>query len=269
MNDLCVIAPPQPLNAAAPYRLAGHTHRHILHAWLSAAGLVALCSAVIFGVSALVVIGAAVASAIATDALMALLARDRLSSRWQRAALTGLLLSLTLPATTPWSVALFGSVIAVVIGQGVFQGVLHPALVGRVVTQFVFSGYLSLSGNLLYSPVLTPGRVLVGDLNDAERVADYHGWLESQEATTHDAYEIHRPVQLLRQFAQSRIAPDGDLLFTPLIRDHLPPWRDTVFGVVPGGNGETCTIALVVVGLLLIHRGFLRWQLPLTILAAA
>jgi electron transport complex protein RnfD len=45
-----------------------------------------------------------------------------------------------------------------------------------------------------------------------------------------------------------------------LFRDQLPPWHDTVLGTVGGGIGETCTVALVLGGLYLMYRGFLRWQ---------
>lgn len=257
------------LVGAPPHRLGGHTHRQIVRAWLLAASVIGCCGIVVFGVSALWVILTAVSGAVAVDLMLGYLSRSRHAGRIERAALTGLLLALTLPATTPPAVALFGSVVSILIGQAVFQGKLQAALVGRVVTQFVFSGYLSLGGALAYSPVLTPGHLIVGDLADSERLTDYHGWIESQESTTHDAYEVERPVQMLRRFAQSGVEPDGELRYTPLLRDLLPPWKDTVFGVVPGGIGETCAVGLIIVGLYLIHRGFLRWPLPLMIIGSA
>ena len=48
-----------------------------------------------------------------------------------------------------------------------------------------------------------------------------------------------------------------------------PPWRDTVLGAVPGGIGETSTLVLIIVGLYLIFKGYLRWQLPAVILVSA
>lgn len=259
----------QELLGAPPHRLSGHTHRHIVRAWLMAASVIGLIGIVLYGRAALWVLLTCVAAAVGVDTICSLLSRNRTPGRTERAALTGLLLGLTFPATIPWAVATFGAVVSILIGQVVFQGTLQPALVGRVVAQFVFSGYLSLGGALAYSPVLTPGHVLMGDIRNAERVADYRGWLESQESTTFEAYELERPVQILRRFAVSQVEPDGDLRYTPLIRDLLPPWEDTIFGVVPGGIGETCTVGLIIVGLYLIHRGFLRWQLPLTVLASA
>lgn len=252
-----------------PHRSGGHTYRQVVRAWSLAAGVVGLCGVTLFGAAAARVILASVLSAVAIDALIGLLSRSPFQGRTERAALTGLLLALTLPATTPWAVAVFGSVVAVLVGQCIFQGRLMPALVGRVVTQYAFSGYLSLAGWLLYSPVLTPGNLFFGDISDAERVAHYQGWIESQESTIHNAYELERPVQILRKFAHNRVPADGELIYTPLFRDQLPPWRDTVFGVVPGGIGETCIIGLIVAGMYLVHRGFLRWQLPVTLVASA
>lgn len=261
------IAGPRSLEGASPFRLGGSTHHHIVRAWLTAASIVAGSGVVIFGFGALEVIAGAVCGALVTEAVVSLVARRRLADHWLRAALTGVLLALTLPATTSWAIAVFGSVVAILVGHGVFEGSLHPALIGRVVTQAAFSGLL---GSVSFSPVLTPGHLLVGNLDDAARIDNYRGWIESAEdAGDHDAYLLERPVKSLRKFAQNRIKPDGDLLYTPLIRDVLPPWSDTIFGVVPGGIGETCTVMIVVVGIYLIHRGFLRWQLPLTLLGSA
>ena len=53
------------------------------------------------------------------------------------------------------------------------------------------------------------------------------------------------------------------------MRDELPPWPDTLFGAVPGGIGETSSLALIVVGFFLIYRGYLKWQLPVAVLASA
>src|SRR5690606_29341190 len=93
------------LLGAPPYRLGGHTYQQIIRAWLTAGITVAIYGIALFGLAAAIVIGAGVASAVVTDAIIAFLVRDQIRKRWQRAALTGLLLALTLPATTPWAVA--------------------------------------------------------------------------------------------------------------------------------------------------------------------
>lgn len=262
------IASESSLSGEAPYRRGGSTHQHIVRAWILVASLVGLWGVVLFGIAALKVLLVSVLCAVIADMAIQIMTR-RGRGRLPRAVLTGLLFGLTLPATAPLHVAIVGSLIAVMVGQAIFGGFLHPALVGRVVVQAFFVNSLSLSGPLLMSPVLAPGHLLVGDLDKAVPVTDYQGWLSPQASATADAYKIDRPVQILRRFTQDRIPADGEYFYEPLLRDQLPPWWDTVFGVVPGGIGETCTIMLIIGGLFLIHRGYLRWQLPVTILASA
>jgi Na+-translocating ferredoxin:NAD+ oxidoreductase RnfD subunit len=166
---------------------------------------------------------------------------------------------------------MLGAMIAISVGRWVFDSMIHPALTGRVMVQFLFSNALSLSsgGALATSSVLAPAHLIFGNLNNAGTVERYTGWLDSPLPDGAEAFRMRRPVQVLRQFAQSGQSAEGDLRYEPLVRDHLPPWIDTLFGVVPGGIGESSTVALVIVGLYLIYRGFLRWQLPATVLAGA
>ena len=268
---------------AAPYRTGGNTHKDILRAWLFAASLVAACGVVLFGPAALGVLVVAVLSAVVADWAVSVASRRPIIGGWSHACLTGLLLGLMLPATVAWYVPLFGALIAIVLAKGLFGGLGHylwqPAVVGRVVVQFIFKGQLSLGAVLAQSPVLAPGHLLVGDLDPARaqavNSATYQGWLTLGPSLMAEAWRMERPAQALRRFAKGEIHPDGELvyekplIYEPLLRDALPPWEDTLVGVVPGGIGETCTLGLVIAGLYLIYRGFLRWQLPAAILASA
>ncbi|MFQ5502925.1 MAG: RnfABCDGE type electron transport complex subunit D [Phycisphaerae bacterium] len=259
------------LRGPPPHRRGGSTHRDINIGWFLASAWVGVCGIALYGPAAIRILLICMASATAARLGLAMALRQPVSGRFVRAGLIGLLFGLTLPATVPWQIALLGSVIAILLGQGVFGGVLHPALVGRVVVQFVFGPYLSLAtgGALALSPVLTPADLFVGDLFNAERVEHYQGWLSTQEATTKDAYLLERPVQELRRFAQTGVDSDGGLPYVSLLRDALPPWYETVIGAVPGGIGETCAVALIIAGLFLIYRGYLRWQLPVVLLGSA
>lgn len=273
-GDSCPSLPP-------PFRCGGDSHRHILQSWILAAAVMAACGTVLFGLAALVVVGVAVASAVAAEIALSVIFTRPVIGGLSHAALTGLLLGLMLPATVPWFVPLFGSLVAIVLAKGLFGGLGHylwqPAVVGRVVVQFLFKGHLALGGVMAQTPVLAPGHLLIGDLSQARPVslATYHGWLASEQPDDAPAWLMERPVQTLRRFGEGEIPLDRSLMyreplqFEPLLRDSLPPWPDTIFGMVPGGIGETCTIGLIVVGLYLIYRGYLRWQLPAAILASA
>jgi Na+-translocating ferredoxin:NAD+ oxidoreductase RnfD subunit len=259
----------------APYRNSGNTHRDILQAWIFAAGIVAACGTVLFGAGAILIVGIAMASAVAADLGVGFVTRRPVAGGLLHAALTGLLLALTLPATVSWYVPMIGSLIAVVFAKGLFGGMGHyiwqPALVGRVFVQFLLPQQLSLFASLTQSPVLAPGHLLIGDLGQARPVGlgVYRGWSAYREPAASDAWLMERPVQMLRRFAEGDVPTDGKLVYEPLLRDWLPPWRDSVLGLVPGGMGETCTVALIVAGLYLIYRGYLRWQLPVAVLAGA
>ncbi len=268
MTADCWISGAHGLTGVAPHRTGGNTHHHIIRSWLLAASLAGACGAGLFGAAALRVLAVSTISAVCADLTLVFFTRRPAAGRLPRAALIGLLLGLTLPATADWPIAMLGAIVAIFIGKGVFGGFLHSALVGRVVVQVLF-GSLSLSGSLAESPVLAPGHLLVGHLDNAARLPDAQSWRRTAEYSTHDAVRGPRPVQSLRRFAHGGIPSDGDLHYEPLLRDVLPPWREALFGVVPGGIGETCGLALIVAGLFLIYRGYVRWQLPVTILAAA
>jgi len=257
------------LTRAAPHRLAGRTNRDIIRAWFFAAGLVGVSGVVWFGPAALKVLLLSVVSAVAAEIMVGLATRRPTGDGLSKAALIGLLFGLTMPATVPAYVVSIGALISIFVGRMVFGGFLHPALVGRVVVQFFFSGYLSLSGSLALSPVLARGHLLFGDITRSGEVVDFQGWSDTRAPSGRSAYLLERPARSLRRFAQDGMATDGDLSYTPLLIDVLPPWKDTLLGAVPGGIGETSTLVLIVVGLYLIYRGYLRWQLPAVILASA
>lgn len=260
---------------APPHRISGNTHDDILRAWTLAASIPAIWGIVIFGPAAMIVLAVAVFAAVGTDLAVAFARGRTVVGGLSHAGLIGLLVGLTLPATAPWYIAALGAVIAIVVGKVLFGGLghylWHPALVGRVVVQLLFINTLSVTGQGVTAPVLTPTHVLTGDLNAATNIviSAYQGWRSLPKTSPANAVLMEPPVAALRRFADGKIDPDDDMAFTPLLRDALPPWIDTVLGTVPGGIGETCTLAIIVAGLYLIYRGFLRWQVPVAVLAAA
>ena len=49
----------------------------------------------------------------------------------------------------------------------------------------------------------------------------------------------------------------------------LPPVPELLTGAQPGGIGETSAIVILVAGLYLVYRNYVRWQLPLAFLLSA
>jgi Na+-translocating ferredoxin:NAD+ oxidoreductase subunit D len=256
-------------------RSAGYTHQEIIRAQTLAAGLVAVWGILFFGSAATTVIVISVSTAIAADLLIGLsIRRPVLGGLWH-AALTGMLIGLTLPATVNWYVPAVGSLAAILLGKAPFGGlghyVWHPALVGRVFVQLLFNSTLTLGATYAPEPVLTRDHLLFGSLSKSAplEMASYEGWSGTPAPPGVDAFVMERPLRALHRFADGQIKNEGPLRFTPLLRDYLPPWQDTLLGAVPGGIGESSTLAVMVAGLYLIYRGYLRWQLPVALLAGA
>ncbi len=258
-----------------PLRRSGNTHRDVIRAFIFAASIVGLCGVVLYGVDAAAVLCVSTASALAAESVLIAALGRRVRGSLSHACLSGLLLGLMLPPTVRWYVPLVGSMIAIVLGKGVFGGlgyyVWQPAVVGRVVVGFLFGLQFGDASGVHRMPVLASGHLLVGDLDEA-KPADpgvYQGWFATDGPVGLSAWLVESPVHVLRRFAEGKLPPDGKLAYEPLLRDALPPWRDTVFGTVSGGIGETCSLGLIVAGFYLIYRGYLRWQLPAAMLAAA
>jgi electron transport complex protein RnfD len=87
-------------------------------------------------------IGACVAAALITEALMNKMKGEGLTISDGSAAITGLLLALTLPPALPISTGVIGSVFSISIGKHVFGGlgynIFNPALLGRAFLQASF-----------------------------------------------------------------------------------------------------------------------------------
>src|SRR5690606_34447534 len=126
---------------AGPFLRAGATTPRIMRDVLL--GLVPAMAAAVwfFGTSAVLVVGSATAGALGAEALLA----GR--GAWRRlgdgsAALTGVLLGLTLPPSLPLWMALLGGAVAIALGKAAWGGLGHnlfnPALVGRAFLQAAF-----------------------------------------------------------------------------------------------------------------------------------
>ena len=105
-------------------------------------------SVLFYGWSELLVLGVSVASCVLLEYLIT---KYRLKTSctigdWS-AVITGVLLALNLPATTPWWVVFIGAVVAIGIAKmtfgGLGQNLFNPALVGRVFLLISFPTYMT------------------------------------------------------------------------------------------------------------------------------
>lgn len=105
-------------------------------------------SVLFYGWSELLILGVSVASCVLLEYLITkyLLKRPCTVGDWS-AVVTGVLLALNLPATTPWWVVLIGAIVAIGVTKmtfgGIGQNLFNPAIAGRVFLLISFPTYMT------------------------------------------------------------------------------------------------------------------------------
>ena len=156
------------------------------------------------------------------------------------AALTGLLLGLTLPANIGTGIILIGSFVAIIVAKQVFGGLGHnpfnPALTARVFLLIAFPGPLT-------TWPLPRG---------LENATSYMGVATTKVA---DAVTTATPLGAIKQNAVQAM---------PTINVN-----DLIFGLqTPGSIGEISAIALLLGGIWLLYKKIISWHIPVAIFGA-
>ena len=107
-----------------------------------------LVSVVFYGWSELLVLGVSVASCVLLEYLVTRFLMKKPSTIGDLSAVvTGILLALNLPSTTPWWVVFIGAVMAICVAKmtfgGLGQNVFNPAIAGRVFLLISFTTYMT------------------------------------------------------------------------------------------------------------------------------
>ncbi len=132
-----------------------------------------IVSVVFYGLSELLVLAVSVLSCVAVEFLITkyLLKRPSTIGDWS-AAVTGVLLALNLPSSTPWWVVFIGAVVAIGVAKmtfgGLGQNIFNPALVGRVFLLISFPTYMTtwkIPGGLFGADAVT-GATPLGAINE-------------------------------------------------------------------------------------------------------
>ena len=267
----------------APFLHAPECARAIFLVTLAAACAPLLAGLVLFGWRAGVVAVLSVAGCALTEQIYFRVARAPALLGRSHAFLTGVLLSLTLPAHVPWYVPLVAAAFAVIVGKGIFGGVGHflwqPALVGRLAVAVIFPALLAgPSSNVPGAePILARTKLLTGDVLSSRHVENYRGWRGCPAPAGADAMLIKGPSEILRgltlapepQFSALAYVPQDAPRAKPALIVELPPINDLLYGARPGGLGETCVVVIIVAGLYLVYRNYVKLELPLMFVAAA
>lgn len=149
------------------------------------------------------------------------------------AAVTGILLALNLPSTTPWWVVLIGTIVAIGVAKmtfgGLGQNVFNPALVGRVFLLISFPTYMT-------------------------------HWVQPQGLFGVDAVTGATPLGVIKEgLMQGASVPD-------LMAAHGYSYSQMLFANIGGSAGEACAIALLVGFVYLLVRKVIKPWITLSIL---
>ncbi len=142
---------------------------------------------------------------------------------------SGLLIPLVIPVTTPlWMVAV-ATVFAVIIGKEVFGGtgmnILNPALLARAFLFFAYPSYLS--GEVWVDTALQEGQVLVDGFSGATALA---------------------------------VLAAGET-------QYMPSAMEMFLGTIPGSIGETSTLAVLLGAIILVATGVGSLRIMLSVIA--
>lgn len=243
------------------------SHRTYLAFCVAAAPAIA-GGVVIFGYSVAGVYAFAALGALAGEGVCRALLDRHSKGQFAHALAMALLLAMTLPPTVAWPVPFFGGLAGIVVGKWILGGigsyVWHPALVGWALVAILSPGALAPAR----WPVLAQGHLFDGSLYAASSGAGYRGYGWSQPPPGVEAWSLPRPIDVLASRYAGPAEPGGHgASLLAVFRDHLPPWADTLWGVVGGGVGATFALAIIAGGLLLVYWRCARWQLPVGALA--
>ncbi|MDR2480687.1 MAG: RnfABCDGE type electron transport complex subunit D [Spirochaetaceae bacterium] len=208
-----------------------------------------------FGKSALLNVAVAVTTAIAAEAFFRRAIKREIRIKDCSAAVTGLLLALVLPPTTPLWMTALGSVFAIIIAKELFGGlganVFNPALAGRAFLLMSFP--VSLTTWLKHSGLQTP-LFFVDD---------------STDKTLLDAWTQATPLRIMKDSGADSAAGAVQKLLSELNLDYSHMIRDFFIGNKPGCIGETSIFLILVGGLFLLKTRVIDWRAPVAMLAAA
>ncbi len=195
-----------------------------------------------FGLAALLVLLASIAGAVLTEWYFTEKEQRSVTLRDNTAALTGLLLGLTLPPGLPLWMAFVGGVVSIGIGKLIWGGLgsnmFNPALVGRAFLLATFPTAMTT-----WAVQQGPAEFLT--VHASNLAAPF------MQAPVTDAISAATPLNLMK------FQYEGTAL------------TDLFIGNTSGSIGETSALLLLLGGIYLFLRRDLDWRIPVSILLTA
>ena len=188
----------------------------------------------IFGARVLLVVVVSVVSSVAAEVVGNLIFKKKPSLNDLSASVTGLLLAMTLPPSSPWWMVVVGAFSGILIGKAIFGGIgsnpFNPALVGRAVLMVSWPTQMTTWIVPRMMSGITPS---VTQLNAVT------------SATPLDIVKFQGYGELSAQFGSK-----------------LNLYKALFLGTVGGSLGETSALLLLISGVYLIVRKVIDWKVP-------
>jgi len=155
---------PSILLQSSPHIASPVNSKMLMGTMLIALAPVSIFGVIIFGLPALLNIIVAVVSAVAGESLFRLITKQPIRANDLSAGVSGLLLALVIPPTTPYWMTALGAVFAIIVAKEFFGGlganVFNPALIGRAFLVMSFPASLTT----WRLPVLPAGAAFTADV---------------------------------------------------------------------------------------------------------
>lgn len=239
--------PPRIELHTAPHAIAGQSVPVIMRNVVYALLPLVVWSIWLFGLSALLLTLIVLLSTLATERFFNWMGKQSSTLNDWSAAITALLLALTLPPGFPLWMGAIAAIISISLGKVLFGGLgfnlLNPALVGRAFVQAAFPVAITT-----WSPPFLESRfteVIPSTLTlPFMQAKGINQWLNNADI---DAFTGATPLALQKFQAIS----------TPI--------ESMFLGIIPGSTGETSVILILLCGAYLAFRNMLNWRIPVYI----
>jgi Na+-translocating ferredoxin:NAD+ oxidoreductase subunit D len=243
--------------SSSPHVHGGDSVPQVMKSVIWALMPAAALSVMVFGWPALFVILITTGACMLTERIIIKLRGRDSTLEDNSAALTGLLLALTLPPHAPWWICVVGAVFAILVGKQVYGGLgynmFNPALIARVFLLISFPVELTswpaatgLLGESAFGladslAIILSGSYGIPELMDAVSSATPLGQYQTEVG-------LGRTVQE---------ALGGNYNF-----DYV----SVAGGLVSGSLGETSAVLLTAGGIYLIRKNLITWHIPLAVI---
>jgi len=188
----------------------------------------------IFGIRALIVVLVSVVSSVLAEVVGNLLFHKKPSLNDLSASVTGLLLAMTLPPSSPWWMVVVGAFSGILLGKMIFGGIgsnpFNPALVGRAVLMVSWPKQMTT-------------------------------WIKPFSAFNQplDAITTATPLNIVKLQGYAQLLSEYGT------KANL--YKALFLGTIGGSLGETSALLLLIGGIYLIAKKVIDWKIPVIYIA--